>query len=62
MTPTPQPQPDELREVPLLRVYRCVKCGNIIFKAKLPAGAVVEHKCRCNAVTSVAVMAEDAAS
>ncbi len=38
-----------------LKTYRCPRCGSIIFKAKLPGGSVVEHKCKCNTVVMVEV-------
>jgi phage FluMu protein Com len=57
VTIAPQsPQVDEMR------VYRCASCGRIIFKARLPAGSIVETKCKCNTIASIAVTAQDRAT
>lgn len=45
---------------PALPVYRCPKCGHILFKGLLMAGSVVELKCHCNAFTTIAIPTEDA--
>ena|GEM_PF-6718467 len=61
MTLTLIEQPDVL-SVPTLQVYRCWQCNKIIFKGLLPAGTIVEYKCRCHAMTVLTVAKDQTAS
>ena len=39
-----------------METLRCPRCRRIICRCVLPLGAVLEHKCHCNFLTTVRVI------